>query len=68
MNYSRLTFTSYEERAAAGSRMKSDAQRLETLFRQLLDTGDINEPVSAAPFLRAITPRSLGFSFRSSAP
>ncbi|VDP28353.1 unnamed protein product [Heligmosomoides polygyrus] len=42
----RLTFTSYEERAAAGSRMKSDAQRLETLFRQLLDTGDINEPFS----------------------
>ncbi|PIO75775.1 hypothetical protein TELCIR_02160 [Teladorsagia circumcincta] len=42
----RLTFASYEERAAAGSRLKADAQRLEALFSQLLDTGDINEPFS----------------------
>ncbi|VDL69963.1 unnamed protein product [Nippostrongylus brasiliensis] len=42
----RLTFTSYEERASAGSRMKSDSQRLEAMFQQLLDCGDINEPFS----------------------
>nr|CDJ80555.1 Exocyst complex component Sec6 domain containing protein [Haemonchus contortus] len=42
----RLTFATYEERAAAGSRMKADAQRLEALFKQLIDTDDINEPFS----------------------
>ncbi|ETN81199.1 hypothetical protein NECAME_08679 [Necator americanus] len=42
----RLTFATYEERSAAGSRMKADATRLETLFQQLLDTGDISEPFS----------------------
>ncbi|WKX93298.1 hypothetical protein Q1695_010944 [Nippostrongylus brasiliensis] len=42
----RLTFTSYEERASAGSRMKADSQRLEAMFQQLLDCGDINEPFS----------------------
>ncbi|KHJ75712.1 hypothetical protein OESDEN_24672 [Oesophagostomum dentatum] len=42
----RLTFATYEERSAAGSRLKADSMRLEALFQQLLDTGDISEPFS----------------------
>ncbi|EYC08519.1 hypothetical protein Y032_0065g3594 [Ancylostoma ceylanicum] len=49
----RLTFATYEERAAAGSRMKADAVRLEALFQQLRDTEDISEPFTLVTSLIA---------------
>ncbi|RCN49296.1 hypothetical protein ANCCAN_04546, partial [Ancylostoma caninum] len=49
----RLTFATYEERSAAGSRMKADAMRLEALFQQLRDTGDMSEPFSLVTSLIA---------------